>query len=136
MVLAERHGAVLKLMIMKIVKEKSIMGLDEMQSAVVASTASRNFQARVSGFSPMQLVFGRENALPGNLMDVMEHGYLHYQVADPLSVEDSFRRSLDIRRSAEQAFQWIQSNEALRRAATSRARLPKLEIKCWWRAAW
>ena len=128
MALAERHGAVLKLMIMKVVKEKSIMGIDELQSAVVASTAARNMQARVSGFSPMQLVLGRENPLPGNLMDAMEHGYLHYQISDPLSIEDSFRGSLDIRRSAEQAFQWIQSNEALRRAATSRARLPKLEM--------
>ena len=128
MALAERHGAVLKLMIMKVIKEKSIMGMGEMQSAVVASTASRNMQARVSGYSPMQLVFGKENFLPGNLMDAMEHGYLHYQPTDPTTMDDAFRRSLDIRRAAEEAFRWIQTNEALRRAATSKARLPKLEM--------
>eukprot|EP00435_Cladocopium_sp_Y103_P022595 s3351_g5.t1 len=127
MALGERHGAVLKLMIMRVIKEKSISGLDEVKSAVVASTAARNLQARVAGYSPMQLVFGKENPFPGNIMDTLENGYMHYQLADPLSVEDSFRRSLDIRRAAEEAFRWIQSSDALRRAATSRARLPKLE---------
>ena len=77
MALAERHGAVLKLMVMKVIKEKSISGLDEMRSAVVASTAARNLQARVAGYSPMQLVFGKENPFPGNLMDTMENGYMH-----------------------------------------------------------
>lgn len=85
MALAERHGAVLKLMLMKIVKEKTIIGLDEMQSAVVAATSARNLQARVSGYSPMQLVFGRENPIPGNLMDTLENGYMHFQLTDPMS---------------------------------------------------
>lgn len=42
-------------MIMKIVKEKTVIGLE---SAVTAATAARNYQARVSGFSAIQLLFG------------------------------------------------------------------------------
>eukprot|EP00438_Fugacium_kawagutii_P019634 Skav232807 [mRNA] locus=scaffold614:489248:497143:- [translate_table: standard] len=127
MALGERHGAVLKLMVMKVIKEKTIMGLDEMQSATVSATAARNLQVRLAGYSPMQRVFGRENPMPGNLMDVLENGHMNYQITDPATMEESFRRSLDIRQAAEQAFQWLQTNEALRRAATSKARLPKLE---------
>lgn len=82
MALAERRGAVLKLMIMKIIKEKTV-GLEEMKSAVTCATAARNYQARVSGFSPMQLVFGRETPVPGNLMDVLEKGHMMYHLTDP-----------------------------------------------------
>ena len=57
--LAERHGAVLKLMVMKIIKEKTVMGLEEVETTVAAAVAARNLQSRVSGFSPIQLIFGR-----------------------------------------------------------------------------
>ena len=114
MALAERHGAVLKLMIMKIVKEKTVMGLEEMKSAVTCATAARNYQARVSGFSPVQLVLGRENPMPDNIMDVLEKGHMMYHLTDPMNVEDSMRRTLDIKRSAEEAFGWLQAHDALK----------------------
>ncbi|CAK8989357.1 Uncharacterized protein SCF082_LOCUS1772, partial [Durusdinium trenchii] len=128
MALAERHGAVLKLMLMKIIKEKSVMGLEEMKSAAACATAARNYQARVSGFSPVQLVFGRENPIPGNLMDVLEKGHMMYHLTDPMNVEDSMRRTLDIKKAAEEAFGWLQAHDALKKAAASRARLPRLEL--------
>ena len=128
MALAERHGAVLKLMLMKIIKEKSVMGLEEMKSAAACATAARNYQARVSGFSPVQLVFGRESPIPGNLMDVLEKGHMMYHLTDPMSVEDSMRRTLDIKKAAEEAFGWLQAHDALKKAAASRARLPRLEL--------
>ena len=49
MSLAERHGAVLKVLLMKIIKEQSIIGLQQLQMAVVAATAARNSQARIAG---------------------------------------------------------------------------------------
>ena len=50
--LAERHGSVLKLLVMKIIKEKTVIGLEEVQTAVASAVASRNLQARVAGNFP------------------------------------------------------------------------------------
>ena len=99
------------MMLMKIIKEKSVMGLEEMKSAAACATAARNYQARVSGFSPVQLVFGRENPIPGNLMDVLEKRHMMYHLTDPMNVEDSMRRTLDIKKAAEEAFGWLQAHD-------------------------
>ena len=127
MSLAERHGAVLKVLLMKIIKEQSIVGLGQLQMAVIAAAAARNSQARVSGFSPTQLVFGKDTSMPTNLMEALA-GQFHYQLARPTSPEDSFFRASQIRKAASDAFQWMEASDALKKAAGSRARLPKLEL--------
>ena len=127
MALAERHGAVIKLLLMKIVKEMTARGIDDMQTAVTAAVSARNRQARVGGFSPIQLVFGKDTSIPSHLMEALS-GQFKFQLANPTTVEDAFRRSADMRKAATDAFQWLEANEALRRAAGSRARLPRLEL--------
>ena len=127
MALAERHGAVLKVLLMKVIKELTIHGLDELQTAVVSVCASRNRQARVSGFAPIQLVFGKDTSLPENLMNTLA-GQLQFQLSRPSTVEESFVRANQIRKAAADAFQWMEANDALKRAAGSRSRLPKLEL--------
>ena len=127
MSLAERHGAVLKVILMKMTKEHSILGLDDLQTAVVSACASRNRHARVAGFSPIQLVFGKDTSIPTNLMDAMA-GQFQFQLARPDSTEEAFHRAAQMRRAASDAFQWMEATDALKRAAGSRARLPKLEL--------
>ena len=127
MSLAERHGAVLKVLLMKVIKETVVTGLEDLQSAVASVTASRNQQVRVAGYSPIQLVFGRDSTMPGNLMDALA-GQMKFQLSRPTSVEESFMRSAQLRKAAADAFQWMEANEALKRAAGSRSRLPKLEL--------
>ena len=127
MALSERHGAVIKLLVMKIIKETTATGLDDLQTAVTAATSARNRQARVGGFSPVQLVFGKDTSIPSHLMEALS-GQFKFQLSTPTTVEDSFRRSADMRKAATDAFQWLEANEALRRAAGSRARLPRLEL--------
>eukprot|EP00435_Cladocopium_sp_Y103_P008686 s1575_g2.t1 len=127
MSLAERHGAVLKVMLMKVIKELTVIGLEEVQTAVVSVTAARNRQARVAGFSPVQLVFGKDTSIPSNLMDAMA-GQFHFQLARPDSTDESFQRAAQMRKAANDAFQWMEATDALKRAAGSRARLPKLEL--------
>jgi len=127
MSLAERHGAVLKVMLMKVIKETTVIGLEDLKQAVVSVTASRNRQARVAGFSPIQLVFGKECGAPNNLMDTLA-GHMKFQLAQPASVDESFHRAAQIRKAANDAFQWMEASEALKRAAGSRSRLPKLEL--------
>lgn len=127
MALAERHGAVLKLMMMKVIKETLAVDLDEIQTVATSATAARNRQARVSGFSPLQLVFGRDTSIPSNLMEAMA-GQFKFQLSKPTTVEESFRRASQMRKAASDAFQWLEANDALKRAAGSRARLPRLEL--------
>ena len=51
MSLVERHGAVLKVLMMKIIREKSVIGLDEVNMAATSATSSRNQQGRIGGYS-------------------------------------------------------------------------------------
>ena len=104
-----------------------MIGLEDLKQAVVSVTASRNRQARVAGFSPIQLVFGKECGAPNNLMDTLA-GHMKFQLAQPASVDESFHRAAQIRKAANDAFQWMEASEALKRAAGSRSRLPKLEL--------
>ena len=108
---------------MKIVKEVAAFGLDEMRTVVTSAVASRNRQARVSGFSPIQLVFGKDTSVPSNLMEALA-GQFKFQMTKPTTVDDTFRRAAQIRKAASDAFQWLEANDALKRAAGSRARLP------------
>ena len=125
--LAERHGAVLKVMLMKMIKERTIIGLEEMQTAVVAATTARNLQTRVAGYSPMQLIFGKEVSVPGNLMEAIA-GQFHFKVSQPQTMDEAHHRAASIRRAATEAYQWLEANEALKKAAGSRARLPRMEL--------
>lgn len=43
-------------------------------------------------------------------------------------MDDAYRRASNVRAAAVDAFRWLETNEALRRAAGSRARLPRLEL--------
>lgn len=90
MSLAERHGAVLKVLLMKVIKETVVTGLEDLQSAVALVTASRNQQVRVAGCSPVQLVFGRDSTMPGTLMGALA-GQMKFQLSRPASVEGSIR---------------------------------------------
>ena len=125
--LAERHGSVLKLLVMKIIKEKTIIGLEEVQTAVASAVASRNLQSRVAGFSPVQLIFGKEMSLPGNLMEAIA-GQFKFQIANPQTMDEAIHRASSIRRAATEAYQWLKASDALKKAAGSRARLPRLEL--------
>ena len=120
MSLTERHGAVLKVILMKMTKEHTLLGLDDVQTAVVSACASRNRQA-------IQLVFGKDTSIPTNLMDAMA-GQFHFQLSRPDSTDEAFHRAAQLRRAASDAFQWMEAADALKRAAGSRARLPKLEL--------
>ena len=113
---------------MKIIKEQSIVGLGQLQMAVIAAAAARNSQARVSGFSPTQLVFGKDTSMPTNLMEALAG-----QISLPACTADitrGFLLSEPARsgKAASDAFQWMEASDALKKAAGSRARLPKLEL--------
>ena len=94
---------------------------------MVSSTVARNMQSRIGGFSQIQLVFGRDTSCPDNLMEALA-GQLKYTMTKPDTVDEAMRRAQDIWKAAQPAFQWMESSEALRRAAGSKARIPRLQM--------
>ena len=112
---------------MKIVKEMTVIGLEEMRTSTTSAVCSRNMQSRVCGFSPIQLVFGKDLSCPSNLMDMIA-GHLQFNIQQPADMEESFRRAASIRKAAGEVFRWMEANNALKRAAGSRSRIPHLEM--------
>eukprot|EP00439_Symbiodinium_sp_Y106_P055925 s5410_g7.t2 len=127
--LAERHGAVLKLLIMKTVHATTAKGYNsETKECVMAATAARNRQMRVSGFSPTQIVLGKDVAIPSSLLSQLEKGHFKYVLNQDLAFVEARRRNEQIRQAAEQAFIWADSSDTLRKAINAKSRHPRLEM--------
>ena len=126
--LAERHGAVLKLLIMKTIVEVTAKGFREVSECVLSAVAARNRQVRVGGFSPTQIVLGKDVAISSSLLEQLEKGHFKYVINQDLSFDAARRRSEQIRQAAEAAFLWADSNETLRKALNSKSRAPRMEM--------
>ncbi|CAE7756515.1 RE2 [Symbiodinium sp. CCMP2456] len=126
--LAERHGAVLKLLTMKTIQAVTAQGYSEVKACVVSAAAARNRQARVSGFSPTQIVLGKDVAIPSSLLDQLEKGHFRYVLNQDLAFDEARKRNEQIRHAAEQAFIWMDANETLRKAINAKTRHPRMEF--------
>ena len=115
-------------MILKIVKELNLTGLDDIRMAVVSATSSKNRLLNHGGVSPLQAVTGRNHVLPGSLMNQIASGKLRFVVNQELNREECLQRAERIRSAAVEAFLWIDSHETLRKALSSKSRPPKLEL--------
>ena len=124
----ERHGAIVKLMIMRVVHSQQIRGLEQLRLATTASFAAKNRLSNKMGLSPLQAVTGRNTTLPHSVMEQLGSGHVKFAVNEQLDVKDSLRRAERIRAAAVDSFHWIDSNEVLRRALHARSRPPKLEL--------
>ena len=125
---AERHGSILKLMVMKMTKSHNLAGLDEIRMAVTSACAAKNRLVNHGGVSPMQAVTGRQALLPSSLMDQLCSGRMRFVVNQEISREEALQRAERIRIGAAEAFHWIDSHETLRCALASKSRPPKLEL--------
>ena len=125
--LAERHGAVLKLLAMKTIKEVTAKGYHEVSQCVLSAVAARNRQVRVGGFAPTQIVLGKDVAISSSLLEQLESGHFKYVVNQDLSFDQARRRNEQIRQAAEAAFIWADSCDTLRKAINAKSRSPKLE---------
>ncbi|CAE7565107.1 TY4B-J, partial [Symbiodinium sp. KB8] len=124
---AERHGAVLKLMVMKLVKGMGLKGLKDMRHALLASVAAKNRTLNRGGVSPMQAVTGRNNMIPGSLMQQLSSGQVRFKYNEAVTTSEAVARAERIRIGAIEAFHWLDSHDALRRALASRSRPPHME---------
>ena len=126
--LAERHGAILKLLVMKTVETTTAKGYAETKECVLAAVAARNRQMRVGGFSPAQIVLGKDMVIPSSLLQQLSSGHFRYVINQDLAFDDARRRNEEIRYAASQAFIWADGHETLRKAINSRSRHPRLEM--------
>ena len=123
----ERHGSVAKLMMMRMVKEMDLKGLEEMRRAALAAFAAKNRTFNRGGVSPLQAVTGRNNMLPSSLMEQLASGRVRFRFNEELTHNDALARAERIRAGAIAAFHWLDASTALRKALASRSRPPTLE---------
>ena len=124
----ERHGVIVKLMLMRVVHAQQIRGLDLLKLATTACFAAKNRLSNKLGMTPLQAVTGRNTTLPHSVMEQLGSGHVRFAINEQLDEKDSFRRAERIRAAAVDSFHWIDSNEVLRRALHARSRPPKLEL--------
>ena len=125
---AERHGAILKLMMMKTVTAARIDTLEEMQHALTAALGAKNRLTTKSGVSPLQAVTGRNSPLPGSLLAQICSGKVKYVTNEALDQDEAIRRAERIRAAAIESCHWLDAHEGLRRALATRSRPPHLEL--------
>ena len=113
---AERHGAILKIMIMKMVQSHSLRGIDDMRVAAGAAVAAKNRLTNLGGASPLQAVTGRDTMIPASLMTQICSGKMKFVVNQEISREETLQRAERIRQAAVEAFMWVDAHQSLRKA--------------------
>ena len=124
----ERHGAIVKLMMMRVIHAQQLQGLEQIRLAAVACFSAKNRMSNKMGLSPLQAVTGRNTTMPHSVMEQLGSGHVRVAVNEQLDTQDSLRRAERIRAAAVDSFHWIDSNEVLRRALHARSRPPNLEL--------
>ena len=125
---AERHGAILKVMLMKMVKSHNLCGLENIRMATLAAVMAKNRLANYGGISPLQAVTGKNNVLPASLMSQICSGRMRFVLNNALTKDESLRRSERIRSAAVESYLWLDAHETLRKALASKSRPPQLEL--------
>ena len=125
---AERHGAILKLMMMKMVKSLNLQGLDDMRMAASAACAAKNRLTNNGGVCPLQAVTGRQSMIPSSLMEQLSSGKVRFVVNQEISREEALQRMERVRIGACEAYLWMDSHGTIRRALAAKSRPPKLEM--------
>ena len=124
---AERHGAIVKLMIMRMTKEMSLKGVADMRKAAIAAFSAKNRICNRGGVSPLQAVTGRNSMLPGSLMEQLTSGQVRFRYNEAVNRSEAIAKGERIRAGAVAAYHWLDAHESLRRALSSRSRPPALE---------
>ena len=125
---AERHGGILKLMLLKMVKGLALDGLDDVRTAVTAACAAKNRLCNHGGISPLQAVTGRNSVIPASLMTQICSGKMKFVLNQDLDREECLRRAERIRQGAIESFHWLDAHQSLRRALATKSRPPRLEL--------
>ena len=124
--LSERHGAILKLMVLRSVHELSVSKESELKLTVAMCCQAKNRLLRKCGRSPLQVVQGRDVVVPSALVQQIADGEIKMSSNHEVTHDEEVNRMEQIRCASMSAFQWLDSHERLRIALNSRSRPPKL----------
>jgi hypothetical protein len=125
---AERHGAIAKIMLIKVVNEMQLSDPTELRHAVGQVFAAKNTQIRSCGWSPVQATQGRDSTIPSALVDQMASGRIRLGENAALMKDVHFSKMERIRQAARAAFVWLDSHNDLRVALSSRPRPPSMSL--------
>lgn len=124
---AERHGAILKLMLLKMLKSMNLEGLDDMRTAVTAACSAKNRLCNHVGVSPLQAVTGRNASIPASLMTQICSGKMKFVLNQDMDREECLRRAERIRQlrcHRKLSLVGLDSHATLRRALGRKSRPP------------
>ena len=121
----ERHGGLLKAMIVRVVAELQLTGKEAIQHTITQSVMTKNSLSRVRGFAPAQWVLGRLPREAASIMDEENWADLgSLTAAEDSSTE--FGRIAKIREKARKAFIRADMSSRVRRAILRKsAPIPK-----------
>eukprot|EP00971_Amphidinium_carterae_P323666 6432341-Amphidinium_carterae.1 len=108
----ERHNAILRLSLLKLVTEHTIHTSTDLDVVLQAAVNAKNTLARRAGVSPFIAAFGRLPRVPGQLLSDEHDAHLQ----QGLNADQQVRRAMQLRLSAQRSFLEVQQMEALRGA--------------------
>ena len=117
----EHHGGLWKEIWRRVVHEKSITSDADVEMACAEVNATKNSLARRGGFAPAQWVLGRDVRQVGANSDLSEATRLEVQ-EELLEPGTAWRKSVEIRTAARQAFMEVDADDRIRRAMLHNAR--------------
>ena len=116
----ERHGDILKTMLERFDTDKAIESIEEFDQVLLECFRAKNSLVRHQGYSPEQVVLGKATVLPGSVSADENAGAHSLAESDGVEAEN-FRRHLERRCLARQAFLSADNDSALRRSALRRS---------------
>lgn len=125
--LAERHGSILKLIILRMVHELVLNKEAHLRYALAMAIQAKNRLSRRCGKSPLQVVQGRDQVIPSSLLEQVDRGEIQYGTNSQLLESEEHAMMERMRQEAAAAFHWLDSHERLRMALNSRSRPPHLK---------
>ena len=117
----ERHGAIWKSILTRMIWSEQLSGKEAMIHATSAVNNAKNNLVRKAGFSPSQWVLGRSIRLPSDLTDDAEATRLG-SLALTTTPTSRFYLKSKLRFSAREAFMQVANSEALKRAELRKVR--------------
>ena len=124
--LCERHGGIAKVMLLKVIAELSLTGLEDIRYGLSMVLAAKNHLLRRNGYSPAQCVLGCQSPLATSLCEQAAGGRISHAANQAVLDSEALRLQARIRAAAHASFLWLDAHEGLRRAMRARSRPPKL----------
>ena len=100
----ERHGAVIKLMMMRVILTHQVEDLEDMKLVATSCFNAKNRLCNRMGLSPLQAVTGRNTAVPTSILEQLCSGQVKCTINDELQVNEALRRAERIRAAAVDSF--------------------------------